>query len=118
MQCLTFPTKRGYVKWRYPRHSKSRRPAIDRHQSTLSFAIPNATLTYEVQVALFILIELMLFPFGCGVILDLSTLPLFPDTSLWNRLEYCANAPVAAAFFHWMLGTMCMSTTWAPGVAI
>jgi len=71
----------------------------------------NAALTYGLQVVLFILIELMLFPFGCGVILDLSTLPLFPDASIWSRLEYCTNAPVAATFFHWMLGTMCTPGT-------
>ncbi|KAF9506397.1 hypothetical protein BS47DRAFT_1385606 [Hydnum rufescens UP504] len=61
-----------------------------------------------VKVAVFIIIELVVFPFGCGVILDLSTLPIFPDATIWSRLQYCANAPVTAAFFLWMLGTMFM----------
>ncbi|KAF8327196.1 uncharacterized protein EI90DRAFT_2975197 [Cantharellus anzutake] len=61
-----------------------------------------------VKVAVFILIELVVFPFGCGIILDISTLPLFKDATIWTRLEYCASVPLTAVFFHWMLGTMFM----------
>lgn len=60
-----------------------------------------------IKVAMFIIIELAIFPFGCGVFLDLSTLPLFPDASISSRLQYCATSPISALFFHWMLGTMC-----------
>lgn len=59
------------------------------------------------KVAFFILIELMVFPFGCGVVLDLSTLPLFPGATLYSRMVYATQAPVAATFFRWMIGTMC-----------
>ncbi|KAF8318671.1 hypothetical protein DL93DRAFT_323184 [Clavulina sp. PMI_390] len=60
------------------------------------------------KVAFFIFIELLIFPLGCGVVLDLSTLPLFPDSTLRGRVLYASNAPVAAIFFHWMIGTMFM----------
>ncbi|KDQ12990.1 hypothetical protein BOTBODRAFT_399709 [Botryobasidium botryosum FD-172 SS1] len=60
------------------------------------------------KVAIFIVIELVVFPLGCGVMLDFCTLPLFPDASLWSRLEFQKYAPIACTFYHWMLGTMFM----------
>ena len=64
---------------------------------------------FSKQVAVFILIELVLFPLGCGVMLDLCTLHLFPDTTITTRLTFFKYAPVTATFYHWMIGTMFMS---------
>ncbi|KAF8518939.1 hypothetical protein BU17DRAFT_48138, partial [Hysterangium stoloniferum] len=60
------------------------------------------------KVALFIVVELVMFPFGCGVMLDFNTLPLFPETSTETRLAFFIRAPVTAAFYHWLIGTMFM----------
>lgn len=60
------------------------------------------------QVAAFILIELMVFPLGCGIMLDFCTLQLFLDASVQSRLSLFAYAPVMATFYHWMIGTMFM----------
>ncbi|GJJ11157.1 hypothetical protein Clacol_005388 [Clathrus columnatus] len=61
------------------------------------------------KVALFIIVELVMFPFGCGVMLDLSTLPLFPDTTVEIRLAFASRAPVTAAFYHWLIGNKLVS---------
>src|SRR5258708_38877948 len=53
-----------------------------------------------VKVAVFILIELVVFPFRCSVILDISTLSLFRGATIWTHLEYSAHAPLPATFFH------------------
>lgn len=60
------------------------------------------------QVAIFILIELVLFPLGCGIMLDLCTLQLFPNASITTRFIFFKYAPVTATFYHWMVGTMFM----------
>ncbi|KIJ55634.1 hypothetical protein M422DRAFT_199944 [Sphaerobolus stellatus SS14] len=60
------------------------------------------------KVALFIIVELVVFPFGCGIMLDYSTLRLFPEASLETRLAFFARAPVTASFYHWLIGTMFM----------
>ncbi|EJD07670.1 uncharacterized protein FOMMEDRAFT_101037 [Fomitiporia mediterranea MF3/22] len=60
------------------------------------------------KVAIFILIELVVFPLGCGVMLDFCTLQLFPDATVRSRMSFFAYAPVTATFYHWMVGTMFM----------
>ncbi|KAF8586361.1 hypothetical protein K439DRAFT_961991 [Ramaria rubella] len=60
------------------------------------------------KVALFIVVELVMFPFGCGVMLDLSTVILFPDASVETRVAFFLYAPVTTAFYHWLIGTMFM----------
>lgn len=59
-------------------------------------------------MATFIVIELAVFPLGCGVMLDFCTLQLFPDASVHSRMSFFAYAPVTATFYHWMGGTMFM----------
>ncbi|TDL24001.1 hypothetical protein BD410DRAFT_786709 [Rickenella mellea] len=61
-----------------------------------------------VKVATFIVIELVLFPLGCGIMLDLCTLRVFPDTTIRLRLAFAMHAPATTTFYHWMIGTMFM----------
>ncbi|KAF8629103.1 hypothetical protein AX15_003588 [Amanita polypyramis BW_CC] len=61
-----------------------------------------------VKVAAFIFIELVTFPFGCGIVLDLSTIRLFPEVNLHSRMSFFAQAPLTAVFYHWVAGTLFM----------
>ena len=71
-----------------------------------------ATLTFKQlstpQVVAVIMIELVFFPLGCGVMLDLFTLELFPGTTLASRIAFFRYAPMTSVFYHWMIGTMFM----------
>ncbi|KDQ50759.1 hypothetical protein JAAARDRAFT_81797 [Jaapia argillacea MUCL 33604] len=60
------------------------------------------------KMAAFITIELVIFPLGCGIILDLYTIWLFPDTTLDTRIAFFRYAPLTATFYHWVAGTMFM----------
>ncbi|KAF4610509.1 hypothetical protein D9613_006687 [Agrocybe pediades] len=60
------------------------------------------------KVAAFIFIELIIFPGGCGIVLDLSTIWLFPEANLQSRMMFFTQAPLSATFFHWVFGTMFM----------
>ncbi|TCD71774.1 hypothetical protein EIP91_003117 [Steccherinum ochraceum] len=61
-----------------------------------------------VKVAGFIIIELVVFPLGCGVMLDICTVWLFPQGSFRSRAAFLMFAPLTSAFYHWVLGTMFM----------
>ncbi|KAG9001493.1 hypothetical protein FRB93_012094 [Tulasnella sp. JGI-2019a] len=61
-----------------------------------------------VKVAIFIFIELVIFPLGCGTMIDYSTLPLFDSETLQARIAFLHHAPVTCIFIHWMVGTMFM----------
>lgn len=61
-----------------------------------------------VKVAAFIIVELVVFPLGCGVMLDICTVSLFPQGSLRTRVAFLAHAPLTSAFYHWVIGTMFM----------
>ncbi|RPD64449.1 hypothetical protein L226DRAFT_484485 [Lentinus tigrinus ALCF2SS1-7] len=61
-----------------------------------------------VKVAAFIIIELVIFPLGCGVMLDVCTVWLFPQGSFRSRAGFLMYAPLTAVFYHWVLGTMFM----------
>ena len=71
-------------------------------------------LTSAEQVATFIIIELIVFPLGCGVILDLCTIWFFPEVSLKARFVFMQYAPLTATFYHWVVGTMFMSVAVGP----
>ncbi|KAF8872840.1 hypothetical protein CPB84DRAFT_1818035 [Gymnopilus junonius] len=49
------------------------------------------------KVATFIFIELVTFPLGCGIVLDLCTVWLFPEANMQSPM-----------FYHWVAGTMFM----------
>jgi E3 ubiquitin-protein ligase MARCH6 len=57
---------------------------------------------------MFIIIELVIFPLGCGVMLDGCTVWVFPDASLASRVAFFTQAPLTAMFYHWVAGTMFM----------
>ena len=61
-----------------------------------------------VKVAAFIIVELVIFPLGCGVMLDICTVWLFPRGSLGSRAAFLLHAPFTAVFDHLLLGTMFM----------
>ncbi|EPQ56749.1 hypothetical protein GLOTRDRAFT_115872 [Gloeophyllum trabeum ATCC 11539] len=61
-----------------------------------------------VKMASFITIELVIFPLGCGLVLDLCTIWLFPEATLQTRAMFFRSAPVTATFYHWVVGTMFM----------
>ncbi|TFK52041.1 hypothetical protein OE88DRAFT_1499089 [Heliocybe sulcata] len=60
------------------------------------------------QMASFITIELAIFPLGCGLVLDLCTIWLFPESTLQTRALFFRTAPITAVFYHWVVGTMFM----------
>ncbi|KAK7687757.1 hypothetical protein QCA50_008976 [Cerrena zonata] len=60
------------------------------------------------KVAIFIIIELVVFPLGCGVMLDACSVWLLPHGSLRSRVAFLTFAPLTAAFYHWVIGTMFM----------
>ncbi|KAF9013558.1 hypothetical protein BDZ89DRAFT_467644 [Hymenopellis radicata] len=60
------------------------------------------------KVAAFILIELVVFPLGCGVVLDLFALWLFSPSNLASRTVFLYQAPMTTTFYHWVAGTMFM----------
>ena len=61
-----------------------------------------------IKVGGFIGIELIAFPLGCGFLLDLSCLPLFPTSGVFDRIQSCLAAPVTFLFLHWVAGTLFM----------
>ncbi|KAK7060792.1 hypothetical protein VNI00_000525 [Paramarasmius palmivorus] len=63
-----------------------------------------------VKVAIFIFIELVVFPFCCGVVLSMCSvlLGLLKEASFRGRIEFFREAPLTAVFWHWIGGTMFM----------
>ncbi|KAF9647968.1 hypothetical protein BDM02DRAFT_3187503 [Thelephora ganbajun] len=61
-----------------------------------------------VKVAVFIIIELITFPLGCGVILGPCTIRFSPEVSLKARLVFMQHASLAATPYHWVVGTTFM----------
>ena len=57
---------------------------------------------------------MIIFPLGCGVILDLCTIWFFPEVSLKARLVFVQYAPLTATFYHWVVGTMFMFVALIP----
>ncbi|KAI0369741.1 hypothetical protein BV20DRAFT_1044206 [Pilatotrama ljubarskyi] len=61
-----------------------------------------------VKVAAFIIIELIIFPLGCGLMLDVCSVWMFPHGTFRSRAAFLLFAPLRAVFYHWVLGTMFM----------
>ncbi|KAI0630807.1 hypothetical protein C8Q77DRAFT_228608 [Trametes polyzona] len=61
-----------------------------------------------VKVAAFIVIELIIFPLGCGMMLDICSVWMFPHGTFRSRAAFLLFAPLRAIFYHWVLGTMFM----------
>ncbi|KAK4701378.1 E3 ubiquitin-protein ligase MARCH6, partial [Phenoliferia sp. Uapishka_3] len=60
------------------------------------------------KVVLFVFIEIIIFPGTCGLILNLATLPLFPEATVWTRAATYAASPVSTGFLTWLAGTAFM----------
>jgi E3 ubiquitin-protein ligase MARCH6 len=58
------------------------------------------------QLAFFMLIELVIFPLGCGYLLDACLLPLFNEGTYAGRLAFQIDAPLISSFLHWIGGTL------------
>lgn len=54
---------------------------------------------------MFFFVEIVIFPAMCGLLLNLSTLPLIPGATLSTRISYYSNSPVSAIFLTWLAGT-------------
>lgn len=53
-------------------------------------------------------IELVVFPFYCGVLLDIVLLQLFGGITFAGRLSFFSKFPFTAMFLHWLVGTIYM----------
>ena len=60
------------------------------------------------KVVVIITIELVFFPIFCGVLIDLTTLPLFPNATITSRLEFGQRFGFTSTFLHWFAGTLYM----------
>ncbi|TKA79730.1 hypothetical protein B0A55_04352 [Friedmanniomyces simplex] len=60
------------------------------------------------KVILIISIEMLAFPFYCGLLLDLAFLPLFAEASLASRWAFAGAQPYTFCFVHWFAGTCYM----------
>ncbi|SJX64652.1 related to SSM4-Ubiquitin-protein ligase involved in ER-associated protein degradation [Sporisorium reilianum f. sp. reilianum] len=56
----------------------------------------------------FILIELLVFPLGCGLLFDVCTMPLLAEASIAAWPAKMRAAPLSFAFLRWMGGTIYM----------
>ncbi|KAJ1648300.1 hypothetical protein IWQ61_010006 [Dispira simplex] len=62
-----------------------------------------------VKITVFTAFDIIVFPMVCGWLLDIATLPLFPEpASFWTRVEYAQHAHLSSAFLHWFAGTCFM----------
>ena len=57
------------------------------------------------KVFFFIVLELVVFPTVCGVLIDLATFPLFEDATIASRWEFFRANPYSVTFLHWFIGT-------------
>lgn len=62
------------------------------------------------KVGTFIFIELVIFPFLCGFLINLTTIPVFPNTTISNRLELYSVSPYSTVLITWLAGTCFMFT--------
>ncbi|CAO3631806.1 unnamed protein product [Cunninghamella blakesleeana] len=57
------------------------------------------------KVVFFIVIELVIFPLCCGILLDGCTLPLFASATRETRYAFYESNPYSSCFLHWFFGT-------------
>lgn len=61
-----------------------------------------------IKVLFFSVLDLVVFPLGCGVILDWCLFPLLPGATPARRVGEALATPISFTFFRWMSGTMYM----------
>ncbi|ORZ20236.1 hypothetical protein BCR42DRAFT_204204 [Absidia repens] len=57
------------------------------------------------KVFSFIMLELVLLPIICGILLDMATLPLIENSSISTRWDFTVAHPYCGCFLHWFAGT-------------
>lgn len=60
------------------------------------------------KVILIISIEMLIFPLYCGLLLDISLLPLLENTTVVSRVVFTLKSPLTSIFVHWFIGTCYM----------
>ncbi|WAQ91463.1 hypothetical protein PtA15_14A347 [Puccinia triticina] len=60
------------------------------------------------KVGIFIFVELVIFPFLCGLLLNFTTIPIFANATLTTRLELYSSSPYSAILITWLVGTCFM----------
>ncbi|KAF8933404.1 hypothetical protein BGZ58_006378 [Dissophora ornata] len=60
------------------------------------------------KITFFVAIEMILFPLFCGVVIGLSTLPLFKDATVASRIAFYRFSPNISLVLHWLVGTAFM----------
>ena len=58
------------------------------------------------KLTFFMGFELIAFPIVIGAGIDICTIPLFEGATIWGRMEHLRNAPFAAIFVGWLVGTL------------
>ncbi|KAF9188929.1 hypothetical protein BGZ50_001079 [Haplosporangium sp. Z 11] len=60
------------------------------------------------QIAFFVSLEMVAFPLFCGIVVGLTTLPVFPGATLASRWAFYQQSPNWSIIMHWLLGTAFM----------
>jgi len=60
------------------------------------------------KVIVIISIELVVFPIFCGILIDLSTFPIWEQVSISERQEFWSQHPAIASLLNWFVGTVYM----------
>jgi hypothetical protein len=60
------------------------------------------------KLAFFLTFELALFPFYCGILIDIFLLPFFQGRSISSIYAFHIENPFTSRFLHWMVGTLFM----------
>ncbi|KAF9928520.1 hypothetical protein FBU30_002319 [Linnemannia zychae] len=60
------------------------------------------------RIAFFVAMEMLVFPLFCGIIIGLSTLPLFQGATVATRIAFYRTSPNWFLLMHWLVGTAFM----------
>ena len=88
------------------RLAADQKPKRSYEESTFSAVMEQHALI--LKVVFFIFIELVVFPLGCGLLLDLCLMPMFKDPNLFAWVERGLETPLTFGFTRWMGGTIYM----------
>ncbi|RXK38798.1 hypothetical protein M231_03974 [Tremella mesenterica] len=80
----------------------------DEHGGVLSATLAINFKRYVHQLSFFMILELAVFPFTVGIVINFFTVPLFPDTTITSRLSYFRTNPFGAMFTNLLVGTLFM----------
>ncbi|KAF9572304.1 hypothetical protein EC968_010028 [Mortierella alpina] len=60
------------------------------------------------KIAIFVAIDMILFPLFCGVVIGISTLPVFKGATVASRIAFYQHSPNWSLIMHWLVGTAFM----------